>query len=158
MSARDYGGPRARGVKAAVWAAVGLAVLVVAALLGTNFVYARQKAVAKAAEWRVDGAPCPTLDRAAYEAQPYRARQIFTYDDFQIGRFAGHVTCDTVNEKGGMSLSKYVQCQFTSPAVLVVTTPRGETIYNPGAGKAATVMVRKGEPRCLLDSNFQLQN
>lgn len=156
--ARDYGEVRIRSSRVALWTAFLLAVVIVAGLLAANFIHARHRAVAKAAEWQVDGPPCSTLTKAEYEAQPYRAKKVFGYDDFEVARVAGHVNCDEVPASGGLSLRSYAECQFTSPNLLVITTRRGETIFAPGLGRPATVLVRDDQPICVQASHFTLRD
>lgn len=139
-----------------MWSAIALAVLIVTGLVVANLNHSRNKAVAKASEWRIQGPSCPIITRSEYDAQTYRARKVFTYDDFQVARVAGHVECDEVHDRGGLSWRSAAKCRFTSPNLIVVTNKLGERIFAPGPGHPATIVVRNGQATCVLASNFRL--
>lgn len=113
-----------------------------------------ETAVANAKEWTVAGPPCPSVTRQAYLAGAVHATQEFQLGDFGFGRAYGHVSCNFVANDGGRGLGDYPVCQFTSPAVLHVTTPKGEYYFFPSTGPA-TVSIPQGVPQCVMASKFK---
>jgi hypothetical protein len=61
-----------------------------------------------------------------------------------------------VQEGGGTGLTHDQMCQFTSPSVLAVTTPKGTFYFNPGVGQPASLIIEHDQPRCILASRFTL--
>jgi hypothetical protein len=107
---------------------------------------------AVARDWSIAGAPCPTASSpAALPAWP-RATKVFEYDGVHMARAVGHVSCNEVAYDAGRSLGVFPVCQFSSPAVLIVTTRKAVTYYLPGPGQRATVSVPHGTPRCVLSA------
>jgi len=153
----DYGAVRIGRSRLGLWIAAGLGVLIVLGVIGANLVYAQHKAVATAAQWAIDGPPCPQLTPAAFQAQPYRPKRVFAYDDIRFARVAGHVSCEEVHAGGGRAMRTFVECQFTSPGLPAVATKAGETVFAPGPGRPATVVVQDRRPRCMLASKFTLR-
>jgi hypothetical protein len=153
-SGREYKRVRRIGVAHVVAAVVASAA--VAGVLAYNFVQTRDKNVAVAQAWKIDGPPCPSLTKAEFAAQGYKAPKSFDYDDVTIARKAGNVSCQDVKRSGGKGLLHDQVCQFTGPAALVVTTKKGEFFYVPEVGKPATVYVHDGAPRCVLGGKFTL--
>ena len=94
----------------------------------------------------LEGPPCPVLTRADYEARPGKAKQTFITNDIRYDRRFGHVECNVVADGGGFA----PVCQFSGPALLVVTTAKGVFHFAPGVGRAATVITREGLPSCVL--------
>ena len=92
------------------------------------------------------GDPCPTLTKADYEARGAKAKQVFITNDIRYERRFGHADCNVVADGGGFA----PVCQFSGPALLVVTTPKGAFYFAPGTGRAATVVTRDGTPSCVL--------
>jgi hypothetical protein len=154
---RDYGTrgtPRAR----LLWtvALVGMAPVV---LLVAHIYLREQNAnVAVAKAWDIKGAPCPTLTAAEFAQKRYTAKKTFDYDGILIGRHSGHVSCSDVKQGGGRSLFVDRVCQFTSPAVITVTTKAGAFFFVPGVGQPATVIVHGAQPRCVMASDYTLEN
>ena len=71
-----------------------------------------------------------------------------------FARRFGHMSCAMITNDGGRGLGTFPVCQFTSPASLLVRTPRGEFYFAPGIGQPATVSVPPGLPQCVMNSNF----
>jgi hypothetical protein len=142
--------PKMVFVVLAIAAAIGLAI--VSAVLVQN----RNAKIAEAESWNVQGAPCPELTQAAFEAGHMAARKKFTYDAFTLGRASGHVDCNQVGAGGGHKLGAVLVCQFTSPIMMTVKTPAGEYFYNIGVGHPASVVIEKNVPRCVMASNFRM--
>jgi hypothetical protein len=153
-SGREYSRVRRIGVAHVIAAVVASAA--VAGVLAYNFVQTRDKNVAVAEAWKIDGPPCPSLTKAQFAAQGYKAPKSFDYDDVTIARKAGNVSCQDVKRNGGAGLLHDQACQFTGPAALVVTTRKGEFFYVPEVGHPATVYVHDGAPRCVLGGKFTL--
>lgn len=95
------------------------------------------------------GDPCPTLTKDEYVARGSKAKQVFITNDIRYERRFGHVDCSII--EGGRSGNDYVPvCQFSGPALLVVTTSKGSYYFAPGAGRPATVATHDGVPGCVL--------
>jgi hypothetical protein len=136
-------------------------IMVLGVLIGLTFLTAavsltlrqeRQKDMAKAATWDLDGAPCPTLDAAAFAAKRFNPRQRHQYADIQFGRESGLVSCTDVAADGGRSMSKRVRiCHFPAPGGLVATYGGKTTYYDVGFARQATVSIKDGETtlRCV---------
>jgi hypothetical protein len=145
--------PKGRG--AGVWLLIGigcLLVLVPAAVWSWNRHI--EAAVANAKAWTITGPPCPTLTRQAYLAGAVHADHAFQLGDVGFARAYGHVSCNFIANDGGRGLGDYPVCQFTSPAVLRITTPQAEVYFFPSTGPA-TVSVPHGTPRCVMASRFR---
>jgi hypothetical protein len=152
-SGREYGRVRKIGVAHVIGAVIASAAL--AGVLAYNFVQTRDKDVAVAQAWKIDGPPCPSLTKVEFTARGYKAPKSFDYDDVTIARKAGNVSCQDL-KRAGMGLGHDQACQFTGPAALVVTTRKGEFFYVPEVGKPATVFVHDGAPRCIMGGKFTL--
>ena len=151
---REYSRVQRIGVAHVIAAVVASAAI--AGVLAYNFVQTRDKNVAVAEAWKIDGPPCPSLTKAQFAAQGYKAPKSFDYDDVTIARKAGNVSCQDVKRNGGTGLLHDQACQFTGPAALIVTTRKGEFFYVPEAGQPATVYVHDGAPRCVIGGKFTL--
>ena len=113
-----------------------------------------EKATALAREWTITGPPCPAISSQAYAAGPVKATESFALGEVSMGRGFGHVSCSYIASDGGRGLDDFPVCQFTSPGVLHVTTPKGEFYFAPGAGPA-TVSVPNGTPQCVMAGKFR---
>jgi hypothetical protein len=103
--------------------------------------------------WQVAGPPCPSLTRAAFQAQPIRPDQAFRMEGVVFARAYGYSSCGELPAKGG--LEALVVCQFTNPGVLAITTAAGDFYFAPGVGQPATVSTTSGTPRCVMASNYK---
>lgn len=131
---------------------------VLAAVMVFNFTQHRDTSVALAKAWKIEGPPCPSLTRAEFEARGYKARNTFDYDDLTMARKAGNASCADIQQSGGKGLFHDQECQFTSPAALIITTKKGVFFYVPEAGQPATVVVHDGTPQCVLGGKFTLKD
>jgi hypothetical protein len=139
-----------------IWAVILMGVSLMIAVVAAVLVKNRDQKLAEARAWTVAGRACPVLTAEAFAAARLAAPKMFEYDGVTFGRAAGHVDCNEIGAKGGSALGVTIVCQFTSPAALTVQTPKGRFHYNPGIGKPVSVMVDKGEPRCVLGGHFKL--
>jgi len=129
---------------------LGVAAVVGIVAVGVGAKMRRDNAIAASAA-SVDtaalrGDPCPTLSQADYEARGAKAKQAFITNDIRYERRFGHADCNVVAAGGGFA----PVCQFSGPALLVVTTEKGAFYFAPGTGRAATVVTRDGVPSCVL--------
>ena len=145
-----------RGQKITLGVAAGLAVALPAYIFGGAYLKDRTAALALAREWNIEGLPCPSLTRAEFEANGFKARKGLEYAGVKVSRQFGHVTCSQLRYGEGWGLASYVICQFTSPNVLKVETARGEWYFSPGMGQPATISTPHDQARCVLASNFTL--
>jgi hypothetical protein len=151
-----YLGAPAKGESRPPWpliiGAVGLGVVALVALS----VRERQMQVADstASTEVIAGPPCPTISRATFNAGQPPAAKVFDFNGATFTRQFGHANCSVVATKGGMGLGSYPVCQFSSPALLAVTTKRGVVYYGPGLGRKASVSVRGGLPACVMAAPY----
>ncbi len=156
---RDYGDP-ARNRAAPIWAValvIGALVTltIVGGLLGYDWFTRQSQAVAQSrvltAAYDIRGAPCPALTHADYLAQGLQPRTWFEFEKVKFGRRFGHADCAVVAFRDASGAGGHPVCQFTAPALLVVTTAAGvDSYFAPGVGAPATVSVENGQPRCVL--------
>jgi hypothetical protein len=158
MATSRYGGSQVRRLGVAHVIGAVVASGAVAGLLVFNFTQQRQSSVAANKAWAITGPPCPSLTGAEFIAKGYKAPKSFDYDDVKMARKAGHASCQDLQTNGGKGFSHDQACQFTSPAALIITTPKGEFFYTPEVGQPATVYVHEGVPRCVLGGKFTLQS
>lgn len=153
--------PRRRSRGGLPWfvTAGGIA-LAVAAVITTE-VLRRQHEIADATAASqaaaVNGPPCDTLTPAAFAASKLPPKKVFIFNGVRFARRYGHVDCSTLADpvkKGGAFIPV---CQFTGPAVISVTTDKGEFYFEPGVGRSATVFVPDTGPRCVLAAKFGTQ-
>lgn len=143
------------------WIVIGGGVALAVAAVITTEVLRRQHELADAAASSqaalVDGPPCPTLTPAAFAASKLPPKKAFVFNGIRFARRYGHADCSTLADpvkKGGAFIPV---CQFTGPAVISVTTPKGEFYFEPGVGRSATVFVPDTGPRCVLAARFGTQ-
>ncbi len=144
------------GQKITLGVAASLALALPAYIFGGAYLKDRTAALALAREWNIKGPPCPSLTRAQFEAQGFKARKGLEYANVTVSRQFGHVSCSQLRYGEGWGLASYVVCQFTSPNGLKVETSRGEWYFAPGMGQPATISTPHDEARCVLASNFTL--
>ena len=147
---------RTVGEKLAISAGVLLVLAIPAWLVAQNFLIHRAANVKTARQWAITGTPCPEISAADFAGRHLQAPKGTRYEDTIFFRQFGHLTCTSVNDNGGTGFGVYAVCQFTSPNVLRVKTPKGEWVFVPGPGQPATVMTPHGKARCVLASNFKL--
>jgi len=152
--AKDRGQQIGDGVLAVILAAS------VAALFAANAAADRRQRnadIAEAKGWTIVGPPCPGLSRRAYlanlHAADLRVARAFNFDGVRFARAYGDVSCEEIHDDGGQGPGVHPVCQFTSPAALEVTTPRGEFYFFPQA-EPATITVFQSRPECVLASRF----
>lgn len=151
---QDYGarGPRKKPPYKWIVAAVVLLAALSAAVFIPSFLKHRTEAIADAGSLALQGPPCPTLDEAEF-AKGYSTPKALTFGDVRFERQYGHASCLNLRYEGGKAIETYPACQFMSPAVLTVVSPKGTFHYLPGLGKNATVFVEHDQPRCVMAIN-----
>ncbi|HEY1751019.1 MAG TPA: hypothetical protein VGG29_07130 [Caulobacteraceae bacterium] len=120
-------------------------------LLDEHDIIARSTAVANPAA--ISGPPCPALGAVQFQqALGVGPKLAYTFDfnGDSFGRAFGYADCDVAAAKGSGGLGSYDICQFTSPAILYVKTPRGAFYFQPGIGQKATVTTAGGQARCVM--------
>lgn len=147
---------RTLGEKLAIGAGVVVVVAIPAWLVAQNFLIHRAANIKSAQEWSINGPPCPEISAADFADRHLKAPHGTRYEDTVFFRQFGHLTCTSVNYNGGTGLGVYAVCQFTSPNVLRVQTPKGEWFFVPGPGRPATVVTPHDVAHCVLASNFKL--
>jgi len=125
-------------------------------LYAGSYLRQREAALFRAQEAAVGGLPCPQLTAAEFAARRLTASKATNYEGVIFARQYGHMDCRALRYGGGWGTETYPVCQFTSPNVLRITTPKGEWFYAPGPGQPATVGAPHGQARCVMASNFTL--
>lgn len=114
--------------------------------------------IAEARAWTFAAPACPSLSRQEYLANAREndvsVSRAFGFGGVRFGRGYGNVSCDMIHDDGGRSPETIPVCQFSSPGVLEVATPRGAFYFFPSTGPA-TVSVSHGEPRCVRGGTFR---
>lgn len=153
--ANDFGSRAAKKKPPYRW--IGAAALILVALGAASFIPAKIKqrniAMADFAAWSVAGPPCPIATAQQFAAERRETPKALEFGEMQFARQYGHVNCLYLHEDGGKSSKTFPACQFTSPANLTVTTPKGTFRYLPGLGQPATVFVENEQPRCVMAIN-----
>jgi hypothetical protein len=139
---------------------IGAVVVATAAagLIAYNVVRERGANVATARAWDIKGPPCAALTVADWTARRYKAEKHFDYDGVDIGRHAGDASCSDVKDRGGTGFGTIRVCQFTSPAVLTLTSRKGAFYFVPGVGQPASLIIEDDTPRCVMASNYTLNS
>jgi len=125
-------------------------------VFGGAYLKDRTAALALARELAVEGPPCPSLTRAEFETRGVKAGKTLDYAGVTASRQFGHVSCSQLRYGEGWSPASYVVCQFTSPNMLRVETPKGEWYFAPGMGQPATISTPHDEAFCVMASKFTL--
>lgn len=149
--ARDYGGSSKGG-----GLPIGLlAVVVVAALAGGLWFWSVPRWEAEAAHWTVKGPPCRELTAQQFQAADAGGPQlqIDRFDEMDIGRAYGHVSCADIHDDGGHGFGQHAVCQFSSPTRVVVRTTKRQTYFAADPGQPVTVSVLKDRTECVLGGN-----
>jgi hypothetical protein len=154
----DYGerNPRARGFQITTPIMAGLAGLV--AIGVTVWVVrdqARQirEATVETEVSEIVGPACPPVVRGAFTS-PLRPTNVFDFNGLTFGHRFGAVECSVTAGRGLFGTGYVNLCQFSSPAVVAVTSGKGTFYWEPGVGQEATVFVDHGRPRCVMASPY----
>ena len=110
---------------------------------------------AETALWTVSGPPCQriapvSLERLEVGSDPGP----LTFEEAQGAFVHGGVVCSEIDHDQGRQTAPFTVCQFGSPYVIRLDTPRGEVFFKSPAGHPATVSFAGGVPRCVLGTNF----
>lgn len=138
----------------AIVVAVGIAIGVAALIYSQMHQRALEIATATAAAkpWELKGPPCPAPSGWAADAKHAPAKA-FIFNGIKFARRYGHADCNAVAGPKGHGPAYVPLCQFSSPAVLAVTTEQGTFHFAPGVGRPATVSVVDGVPKCVIAAN-----
>lgn len=147
---------KSRRPAAAAWIGVLVAVGMVGAIVYGGVSKSRQDAADKAAKWESQGPVCELL--AALPAGERMSSNVTQVQDVQFRRASGHVACTEIGDDQGRSDRLVPVCQFTSPSVVEVKTPKGTFVFRPGPGLPATIIVRAGQPECASAGNNAVFN
>jgi len=155
---RDYGDAR-RNRSLRIWAvavmtAAGIGLAISGGLFGYDWFTRQAQAVAQSrsltAAFDIKGDPCPALTHEAYLAQGVAPRMAFEFQKVKFARRFGHADCAVVDYRDAGGGGGHPVCQFTGPALLVITSEGTESYFAPGIGRPATVSVEHGQAHCVL--------
>jgi hypothetical protein len=135
--------------------AVGVGALGLAVLAYVHVIQ-RKADAAEAAFWSLDGPPCPTLDKAAYEQAPGKAKTT-AFEGVSFEYRVGHMMC-TLRPRKGLLGGDYPVCQFTSPVFLGVRTAQSQAYFALPSVQAARVAILDGQTRCVLAHRFRMND
>ena len=134
---------------------IGVGVLALAVLAYVHAVQ-RKADAAEAAFWSLDGPPCPTLAKAAYEQAPGKAK-VTAFEGASFEYRVGHMMC-TLRPHQGLLGGDYPVCQFTGPALLAVKTAQSQAYFAPASAQAVRVAILDGQTRCVLAHRFRMSD
>jgi len=106
--------------------------------------------------WNISGPPCPAATHSWRDVALSRRAHEFDYKPMHLAHLFGGADCAAVPEGGLFSKRAYQVCQFTAPAMLLVTAGQRTWAFEPGYGRPATVRLKDGEVRCVLGGWFRL--
>ncbi len=112
----------------------------------------RHRVAAEAKAWTIAGPPCPSIGGVAEVPYPVHPLETFAFQGVRFSRAYGYVSCQDILERQGRGPGAITVCQFNSPTVLQVETPRGRAIWLTGM-RRASVSVAGGVPRCVLNAH-----
>jgi hypothetical protein len=155
----DYGErtKRARGVQITTPIMAGLAGLVAVgvtiwAILDQDRQIREATVETEASE--IVGPACPPVVRGAFRT-PLRPINTFDFNGLTFGHRFGAAECSVTAGKRGLFGAGYINlCQFSSPAVVSVSSDKGTFTWEPGVGQEVTVFVDHGNPRCAMSSPY----
>jgi len=107
-------------------------------------------------DWAITGPPCPVARHSWREVALSRRAREFDYKPMHLAHLFGGADCAAVPEGGLFSKRAYQVCQFTAPAMLLVTAGGRTWAFEPGYGRRATVTLRDGKATCVLAGWFTL--
>jgi hypothetical protein len=138
----------------AVAAQLGIAPLL--ALIPAVVVYSVwSEAAATKAEWTVRGPACRIVDRPSRTAvSPRKPPITFRYHGVVFTRSFAAASCAPVAETPLWPRETYPVCQFNNPGAITVVAEGRRVVFEPPAGRHATVTVRHGEIRCVVGGTF----
>jgi hypothetical protein len=110
---------------------------------------------AQARQWAIAGPACPALPAPPPHVRGHRTPQYFEYRGVDFGRQEGQVSCAAPPDGNPLSPASYTVCQFTAPDLLLVKSDAGESVFQPGPHRPATVTVRHGQVTCVLGGWFK---
>ena len=155
----DYGqrSRRARGVQITTPIMAGLAGLVA---IGVTVWAVRdqtrqiREATVETQAGEIVGPACPPVLHGVF-AGPLRPINTFDFNGLTFGHRFGAAECSVTAGRRNLFGAGYVNlCQFSSPAVLSVTSGQGTEFWETGVGREATVFVEGGHARCVMASPY----
>ena len=152
---RDFGqtgrSPVSKDLDRFIWGGAAVAFFVSAAALGVyEWRDAQHFDRAYTVDWSVAGPHCPTLTASAVQSLELANQNPFAFGGVRGTMVSGAVTCTVLDLAGGRAVRPYTVCQFSSPFVISLKTPRGAVYFEPGVGKPATVSFRDGHLGCVV--------
>ncbi len=132
---------------------VALAIGMGVAVAASTWLQQAPRNLAQARRWAIHGPRCPALAAGDFADLAVKPAASFQYDDVTFERGYGHVYCDEIHDDGGRGPGVHPVCQFTGPAVLKVTSPKGRFYFFPSTGRA-TVEVQRGVATCVRGGWF----
>ena len=107
------------------------------------------------AEWTASGPACPVVTQISIAGRGAKPPRPFVYQGVGFARQIGDADCVAVPQ-GVFQSRTFPVCAFDAPAAIEVTAGGRTTIFEPGVGHSATVMVRDGQPSCVVGAPFSL--
>jgi len=151
--ALDYGFRSLRGGRIAEIATALAVALMVTLTVPLALIGQRQSAIGRVNAWAASGPPCPVASRAAFLAYGEPIREAFRFEGVRYGMSSGYASCARIATDRVLGLGHMPICQFNDPAVLEVTTPRGQVFFMTRF-RPATVTIAHGRLRCVLAAHL----
>ena len=98
------------------------------------------------AEWTASGPACPVITQISIAGHGAALRGRSSRVGF-AGRSATRIAWRATRRLQSRTTPV---CAFDAPAAIAVTAGGRTTIFEPGVGHSATVMVRDGQPTCVM--------
>lgn len=109
---------------------------------------------ALAAEWTVEGPPCPIVTQLSPSVVGRKPPKVFRYGDAEFSRAFGAAYCAAIPESRLWTRESYRVCQFNNPGAVTVVAGDHRVIFQPPVGRRVTVTVRHGAASCVVGGWF----
>jgi hypothetical protein len=109
---------------------------------------------AETALWTVSGPPCQRIAPVRLESLTVGDLGPLSFEDAHGEFVHGGVVCSVIDHDHGRQTRPFTVCQFGSPYVVRLETPRGEVFFEAPRGHPATISFAGGDPHCVLGTNF----
>ena len=140
------------GVRMVTRVLLGLAASIAVAMTIAAVLGQRARDQAEIDLWTVSGPPCQRTAPISLESLGQSAP--VSFEQAQGAFVHGGVVCSEIDRYHGQLTRPFTVCQFGSPYLVRLDTPRGEVFFKAPRGQPVTISFAGGEPRCVLGANF----
>ena len=104
--------------------------------------------------WTVSGPPCQQIAPVPLESLMSGQQASLSFGQAQGAFVHGGAVCSDVDHYRGRQTRPFTVCQFGSPYVVRLDTPRNAVFFQAPLGQPATISFAGGAPHCVLGANF----